>query len=124
MYTHAYERFEQNGYTYELPSTDTSSMTKVLEQNEVSLGETTTASIEKSGKYVLEAEISADGNELAQITIKVSINNRGACSLVTHGTNGKKAVIKAPLSLMQGDCNIMFETSSDKLTIYSFSIFK
>jgi hypothetical protein len=113
MHTHAYERFKANGFKYEVTNLDTSSMTSRYEINNIELGKPTELKIEKSGKYVLDIEFESPLPELAQINIGVSVDGADACTAVAKGTNGEKGSIKTPISLINWNKAITFNSKAD-----------
>ena len=117
MYTHAYERFKANNFTYELTDLDTSSLNAVCSFEGVELDKTVSFNIEKSGRYIIELEISSELSELAQIAIIAELEGSGDCAFVTHGTDGKAGVTRSAISLMSGERKIKFTSKCTKLSI-------
>ncbi|MBQ7761074.1 MAG: glycoside hydrolase family 3 protein [Clostridia bacterium] len=123
MITHAYERFKASGFKYDISTLDTSSMTPLVEFKDVVLGTPNQAEFTKAGKYVAEIEFSTPLSELAQIKIPVTLDKTEACTLVAKGTNGKTGIAKAPISIMWGKHNIVFNSEADvKITSVKFLI--
>ncbi len=87
--THAYERFAENGYTYDIHDVDIATLEKAATFTDVELGKP--CDIEKltPGKYVLEIEMSSAMSDLAQIPVDVAVGEREASTIGAHGTNGK-----------------------------------
>ena len=117
MYTHAYERFKANGFTYELTDLDTSGMTEACCLESVELNKEITFNMEKSGKYIIELEISSELSTLAQIAIIAELKGSGDCAFVTHGTDGETGTTKSAISLMSGEKTIKFTSKSSSLKI-------
>ena len=121
MKTHAYERFKANGFTYELTNMDTSGMSEACSLENVELDKEITFKIEKSGKYIIELEISSELSALAQIAIIAQIKGTGDCAFVTHGTDGGSGTTKSAISLMKGQTEITFTCRSSSLKINKVS---
>ena len=112
MYTHAYERFKANGFKYALTDLDTTNMNEILVLENIELDEPSDVKFEKSGKYILEIEFTSPLPELAQISIDAKIDLAGACTAVAKGTNGKKGIIKTPISIMNWAKKIVFSSTA------------
>ena len=112
MHTHAYERFKANGFKYDISNLDTSNMTVVKEIN-AEIGKTEKHSFEKAGKYIVEIEFTSPLTSLAQIAISLGVDNAGACTLISKGTDGGVGVMKSHVSIMQGDHNLTFSSGAD-----------
>ena len=117
MKTHAYERFKANGFTYELTNMDTSGMSEACLLENVELDKEITFKIEKTGKYIIELEISSELSALAQIAIIAELKGSGDCAFVTHGTDGEIGTTKSAISLMSGNVTIKFTSKSSSLKI-------
>ena len=117
MYTHAYERFRENGFTYELADMDTSELDTVYSCDCVELNKPLVFDVEKSGRYIIELEISSELSALAQIAIIGHLKGTGDCAFVTHGTDGGAGVTKSAISLMKGKAEITFTCKSASLKI-------
>lgn len=115
MYTHAYERFRANGFKYDISALDTSDLTVVKEFVQ-GVGEGVKHTFEKSGKYVVEIEFESPLTSLAQIAINLGIDNSGACTLISKGTDGGTGVMKSYVSVMQGEHTLTFNSKAE-LTI-------
>ena len=113
MYTHAYERFKANGFKYDATSLDTSSMSVACAIENIELDVPVTATVEKSGKFVLEIEFVSPLPELAQISINVGVDDSGACTAVAKGTDGGVGTIKTLVSIMQGEHKLAFSSKAD-----------
>jgi beta-glucosidase len=112
MYTHAYERFEANGYKYDITDLDTSDMTVACEYENVALDAPLDAKFEKSGKYVVEIEFTSPLTSLAQIAINLNIDHAGACTFVAKGTDGGTGVVKSHISIMNWCKKLVFTSSA------------
>ncbi|MBO4983166.1 MAG: glycoside hydrolase family 3 protein [Clostridia bacterium] len=120
MYTHAYERFKENGFKYDISSLDTSHMT-VVKEITAEIGKDEKHSFEKSGKYIVEIEFTSPLNSLAQIAISLGIDKRGENTFVGKGTEGGTGVMKAHVSVMQGEHTLSFSSKADvKITKVKF----
>ncbi len=117
MNTHAYERFKANNFTYELTDIDSSNLQTVCVLEGIELGKSVKFNIEKSGRYVIELEISSELSDLAQITVIGELEGTGDCAFVTHGTNGKVGVTRSQISLMSGEKEMKFTSKSSSLVI-------
>ena len=113
MYTHAYERFKANGFKYALTDLDTTNMKEILAIDSIELDEPSDVKFEKSGKYILEIEFTSPLPELAQISIDAKIDLAGACTAVAKGTNGKRGIIRTPISIMNWAKKIVFSSKAD-----------
>ena len=113
MYTHAYERFKANGFKYDITDLDTSNMKEILVLDNIELDAPCDVKFEKSGKYILEIEFTSPLPELAQISIDAKVDLAGACTAVAKGTNGKKGIIKTPVSIMNWAKKIVFSSKAD-----------
>ena len=112
MYTHAYERFKANGFKYDISDLDTSNMT-VAKEIDATIGEDEKHTFEKSGKYIVEIEYESPLTSLAQIAISLSIDKRGDSTFVGKGTEGGTGVMKAHVSIMQGEHTLYFNSKAD-----------
>ena len=122
MYTHAYERFRANGFTYELANMDTSGLDVACSFDSIELNKPITFEVEKSGRYIIELEISTELSALAQIAIIAQIKGTGDCAFVTHGTDGGSGTTKSAISLMKGQTEITFTCKSASLKINKVSL--
>ncbi len=113
MYTHAYERFRENGFKYDISDLDTSNMSEVQVIEDITLDAPCPIKLEKSGKYILEVEFTSPLPELAQISIDIKVDNAGACTAVAKGTNGETGRIKTPISVMNWNKNLIFSSKAD-----------
>ena len=112
MYTHAYERFEANGFKYDITDLDTSDMEVVCTYENVELDTPLDAKFEKSGKYVVEIEFTSPLTSLAQIAINLNIDQAGACTFVAKGTDGGIGVVKSHVSIMNWSKKITFTSGA------------
>ena len=112
MYTHAYERFRENGFKYDISDLDTSSMT-VVKEISPKIGESEKYNFEKSGKYIVEIEFTSPLTSLAQIAINLGIDRRGDCTFISKGTDGGVGIMKSPVSVMAGDHDLCFSSKAD-----------
>ena len=122
MYTHAYERFRENGFTYELANMDTSGLDVACSFDSIELNKPITFEVKKSGRYIIELEISTELSALAQIAIIAQIKGTGDCAFVTHGTDGGSGTTKSAISLMKGQTEITFTCKSASLKINKVSL--
>ncbi|MBR7101923.1 MAG: glycoside hydrolase family 3 protein [Clostridia bacterium] len=122
MYTHAYERFRANGFTYELANMDTSGLDVACSFDSIELNKPITFEVKKSGRYIIELEISTELSALAQIAIIAQIKGTGDCAFVTHGTDGGSGTTKSAISLMKGQTEITFTCKSASLKINKVSL--
>jgi beta-glucosidase len=113
MNTHAYERFKANGFKYDVSSLDTSNMDLKATLEDVKLDKQIKCSFEKSGKYVVEIEFTSPLTSLAQIAINLNVDVAGACTFVAKGTDGGVGVMKAHVSIMQGEKKLTFSSKAD-----------
>ncbi|MBQ9744751.1 MAG: glycoside hydrolase family 3 protein [Clostridia bacterium] len=121
MYTHAYERFRANGFTYEIVNMDTSGLTSAYSIENVELGKAFTIPVEKSGRYIIELEIVSALSPLAQIAIIGELKGTGDCTFVTHGTDGEVGVTKSAISLMKGNAEMTLTSKDTGLKIKKVS---
>ena len=121
MYTHAYERFRENGFTYELANMDTSGLSVACSFDDVELGKPIKVKVEKSARYIVELEMISYVSPLAQITVLGEIKGTGDCAFVTHGTDGEVGTTKSAISLMKGEAEIMFTSKNSNLKIKKVS---
>ena len=121
MYTHAYERFRENGFSYELANMDTSGLDTVYCFENVELNAPIAFEVGKSGRYIIELEISSELSALAQIAVIARIKGTGDCAFVTHGTDGGSGVTKSAISLMKGQTEVTFTCKSSSLKINKVS---
>ena len=112
MYTHAYERFRANGFKYDVSNLDTSNMNVEMEI-EATVGESAVHNFAKSGKYVVEIEYTSPLTSLAQIAISLKVNVAAECTFVGKGTDGGTGIMKAYVSIMQGDKTLVFNSKAD-----------
>ena len=112
MYTHAYERFRANGFKYDISNLDTSGMT-VVKEITPTVSESEKCSFEKSGKYIVEIEFTSPLTSLAQIAINLSVDKRGDCTFISKGTDGGVGIMKAHVSIMQGEHDLCFTSKAD-----------
>ncbi len=112
MHTHAYERFEANGFKYDISDLDTSSMNAVCTYENVALDTPLDAKFEKSGKYVVEIEFTSPLTSLAQIAINLNVDNAGACTFVAKGTDGGTGIVKSHISIMNWSKKLTFTSSA------------
>ena len=112
MQTHAYERFEANGFKYDITDLDTSNMKVVCSFENVELDIPVDVKFEKSGKYVVEIEFESPLTSLAQITINMNIDKAGACTFVAKGTDGGIGIVKSHVSVMNWNKKIFFSSKS------------
>ena len=112
MYTHAYERFRANGFKYDVSNLDTSEM-NVEKEIEATIGESMVHNFEKSGKYVVEIQYNSPLTSLAQIAISLKVNVAAECTFVGKGTDGGTGVMKAYVSIMQGEKTLVFNSKAD-----------
>ena len=112
MYTHAYERFRANGFKYDISDLDTSNMT-VMKEIDAQIGVDAKHGFEKSGKYIVEIEFTSPLNSLAQIAISLGVDKRGESTFVGKGTEGGVGVMKANVSIMQGEHTLSFSSKAD-----------
>ena len=113
MNTHAYERFQANGFKYDASSLETDNLECVMELDAIELGEGTKRVFPKSGKYIVELEFTTPQSELAQIKIPMKLNKTDACTFVAKGTNGKMGTVKAQVSIMNWEYNIVFSSENE-----------
>ena len=113
MNTHAYERFQANGFKYDASSLETENLECVMELDAIELGEGTKRVFPKSGKYIVELEFTTPQSELAQIKIPMKLNKTDACTFVAKGTNGKAGTVKAQVSIMNWEYNIVFSSENE-----------
>ena len=113
MNTHAYERFQANGFKYDASSLETENLECVMELDAIELGEGTKRVFPKSGKYIVELEFTTPQSELAQIKIPMKLNKTDACTFVAKGTNGKTGTVKAQVSIMNWEYNIVFSSENE-----------
>ncbi len=121
MYTHAYERFRANGFTYELTDMDTSNLSVMCSFDNVELGKPIKVKVEKSARYIVELEMVSYLSPLAQITVLGEIKGTGDCAFVTHGTDGDIGTTKSAISLMKGEAEITFTSKNSNLNIKKVS---
>ena len=112
MYTHAYERFRANGFKYDISDLDTSNMA-VAKEITATIGAGEKHTFEKSGKYIVEIEFTSPLTSLAQVAISLSIDGRGENTFVGKGTEGGTGVMKAYVSVMQGEHTLTFSSKAD-----------
>ncbi len=112
MHTHAYERFEANGFKYDISDLDTSNMNTVCSFENVELDKPIDVKFEKSGKYVVEIEFESPLTSLAQITINMNVDNAGACTFVAKGTDGGAGIVKSHVSIMNWSKKILISSKS------------
>ena len=113
MNTHAYERFEANGFKYDVSSLDTSNMSEKASLGATSLNEPVKLGVEKSGKYIVEIQFKSSLTSLAQIVINLGIDKAGACTFVAKGTNGEIGAMKSFVSIMEGEHTLTFTSESE-----------
>lgn len=112
MHTHAYERFEANGFKYDISDLDTSNMEVTCSFENVVLDTPIDVQFAKSGKYVVEIEFESPLTSLAQITINMNVDNAGACTFVAKGTDGGVGIVKSHVSIMNWSKKILISSKS------------
>ncbi len=113
MNTHAYERFKENGFKYDVSDLDTSNMNVAAAFNDVALGNEIDIQLEKSGKYVVEIEFTSPLTSLAQISVNLNIDHAGAFTFVAKGTDGGIGVMKSHVSIMNWNKKLIFSSKAD-----------
>jgi beta-glucosidase len=113
MQTHAYERFRANGFKYDASSLDTDGMSLEATIENVELDTPISMQFKKAGRYVAELEFTTSQSELAQIKIPLKINKMEACTFVAKGTNGALGTVKANVSIMQWEQNLVFSSENE-----------
>jgi len=113
MHTHAYERFKANGFKYDISDLDTSNMSVVSTFDNVSLNDPIDVHFEKSGKYIVEIEFTSPLTSLAQIAINLNIDNAGACTLISKGTDGGVGIMKSHVSIMNWAKKLTLSSKAD-----------
>ena len=113
MYTHAYERFKANGFKYDIGDLDTSNMNTEAQIENVELGVATEIELNKAGKFILEVEFTTTLSALAQIKIPLLLDRTEAVTLVAKGTDGKRGIVRAPISVMGGKHKLAFSSEAD-----------
>ena len=113
MQTHAYERFRANGFKYDASSLDTDGMSLEATIENVELDTPIPMQFKKAGRYVAELEFTTSQSELAQIKIPLKINKMEACTFVAKGTNGALGTVKANVSIMQWEQNLVFSSENE-----------
>lgn len=113
MQTHAYERFRANGFKYDASSLDTEKMSLEATIENVELDTPIPMQFKKAGRYVAELEFTTSQSELAQIKIPLKINKMEACTFVAKGTNGALGTVKANVSIMQWEQNLVFSSENE-----------
>ena len=113
MNTHAYERFQANGFKYDISDLDTSGMSVVSTFENVSLDCPIDVAFEKSGKYIVEIEFTSPLTSLAQIAINLNVDKAGACTLVSKGTDGGIGIMKSHVSIMNCNKQIVLSSRAD-----------
>ena len=123
MTTHAYERFKANGFKYDASSLETENMSLEVTLENVELNAVLPMKFAKPGRYVIELEFTTPQSELAQIKIPMKINKMEACTFVAKGTNGGIGKVKASVSIMQWEQNLVFSSDNEvKITKVRFYI--
>lgn len=123
MTTHAYERFKANGFKYDASSLETEKMSLEVTLENVELNTVLPMKFAKPGRYVIELEFTTPQSELAQIKIPMKINKMEACTFVAKGTNGGIGKVKASVSIMQWEQNLVFSSDNEvKITKVRFYI--
>ena len=113
MTTHAYERFKANGFKYDASSLETENMSLEATLENVELDTVVPMQFKKAGRYVAELEFTTPQSELAQIKIPLKINKMEACTFVAKGTNGGVGTVKASVSIMQWEQNLVFSSENE-----------
>ncbi|MBQ8840949.1 MAG: glycoside hydrolase family 3 protein [Clostridia bacterium] len=123
MTTHAYERFKANDFKYDASSLETEKMSLEVTLEDVELNAILPMMFAKPGRYVIELEFTTPQSELAQIKIPMKINKMEACTFVAKGTNGGIGKVKASVSIMQWEQNLVFSSDNEvKITKVRFYI--
>ena len=91
---------------------DISSVT-VMKEIDAQIGVDAKHGFEKSGKYIVEIEFTSPLNSLAQIAISLGVDKRGESTFVGKGTEGGVGVMKANVSIMQGEHTLSFSSKAD-----------
>ena len=99
MRTHAYERFRENGFTYELANMDTSGLTVAHSFEGIELNKPIVFDVEKSGRYIIELEISTELSALAQIAVIAQPRHYG----VGSGTLPADGICRQSAKMREGD---------------------
>ena len=113
MTTHAYERFKANGFKYDASSLETENMSLEATIENIDLDTVIPMQFKKAGRYVAELEFTTPQSELAQIKIPLKINKMEACTFVAKGTNGAVGTVKASVSIMQWEQNLVFSSENE-----------
>ena len=113
MNTHAYERFKENGFKYDVSDLDTSNMNVAAAFNDVALDNEIDIQFEKSGKYVVEIEFTSPLTSLAQISVNLNIDHAGAFTFVAKGTDGGIGIMKSHVSIMNWNKKLIFSSKAD-----------
>ena len=107
------ERFKANGFKYDASSLETENMSLEATLESVELDTVVPMQFKKAGRYVAELEFTTPQSELAQIKIPLKINKMEACTFVAKGTNGGVGTVKASVSIMQWEQNLVFSSENE-----------
>jgi ABC-2 type transport system ATP-binding protein len=92
---------------------DTDGMSLEATIENVELDTPISMQFKKAGRYVIELEFTTSQSELAQIKIPLKINKMEACTFVAKGTNGALGTVKANVSIMQWEQNLVFSSENE-----------